>query len=176
VLSDSSNASALGGVSDYADIADWTAFDAWPRGWGRAGGAGFPDITQRGQCGAGSCRVWDWRLSSADTLFLQRSGDGRNVNEPFVPGGSCPDAVHGDRALTDMQTIANTFLVNALEVLGDALGDENGLCESGEACVYSPSFGAWQGEGDYLTQSGCLFQDGVVSGVTMYGYPADSVP
>ena len=38
----------------------------------------------------------------------------------------------------------------------------DGLCESGEACVYSPNFGYYQGEGN-LTSS-CVFTGGVNTG------------
>ena len=69
----------------------------------------------------------------------------------------------------------NTFLVNATEVFDDAIGDDDGLCESLEACIYSPNFGSYQGEGDYLSQT-CIFSNGTVSGVTMYAYPSNGSP
>jgi hypothetical protein len=66
------------------------------------------------------------------------------------------------------------FLRNAHEILGDfdesfvLIGDDDGLCESNEACVYSPYFGAYQGEGELIA---CDFQDvqSGVSNVTLYG-------
>src|SRR5262249_51927166 len=45
--------------------------------------------------------------------------------------------------------------------------NHNGLCETGEHCIYAPNFGAYQGTG---TLSTCTFQNGTVTGVTMYGY------
>jgi len=47
---------------------------------------------------------------------------------------------------------------NANEILGDDLGDDDGRCEAGEACVYMPHLGAYQGQGP-LT-SACSLQTG----------------
>jgi hypothetical protein len=67
--------------------------------------------------------------------------------------------------------------MNAVELPGYYPGNNNnGLCESGETCVYSPNFGAYQGEGDPLSQAPCVFSDGTVAGVTMYAYPTNGGP
>jgi len=58
--------------------------------------------------------------------------------------------------------------VNASELLFDGTGDDDALCESGEACVYSPNFGAYQGEGALTAP--CTFLDGTVRGVSMRAY------
>jgi hypothetical protein len=45
-----------------------------------------------------------------------------------------------------------TFLEHASELMGDGIGDEDGLCESGESCLLDLNIGAWQGdEGDGIT-------------------------
>jgi|GEM_PF-6191074 len=38
-------------------------------------------------------------------------------------------------------------LANAYEILEDGIGNDNLLCESGEACVFAPNLGSYQGEG-----------------------------
>ncbi len=67
----------------------------------------------------------------------------------------------------------DSFLVNATEIIGDGIGDDDGFCESNESCIYSPNIGAYQGHGT-VTAMGCDFVDGVtsigVTGVTMYQY------
>ena len=63
----------------------------------------------------------------------------------------------------------NTYLLNALEIYGDGIGDDDGLCETDEACIYGPNIGAYQGEGSY-TSTTCTFTDGTITGVTMYAY------
>ena len=49
----------------------------------------------------------------------------------------------GDRE--GLRVVGDRF-VFASEVLFDGLGDEDGLCESGEACTLDPNLGAHQGE------------------------------
>jgi len=57
----------------------------------------------------------------------------------------------------------------------DGSGNDNGVCESNEACLYAPNFGVYQGEGALAE---CVYQDaaGPVVGVTMYGYLTNGVP
>ena len=106
-------------------------------------------------------------------MIRNKSGDGLTANEAFIANSTCPSAVNGNYSLTDLATPPHTFLVNAVEIMGDEIGNENGLCESNESCIYSPNFGVYQGEGDYLSNGTCLFVDGTVSGVTMYAYPTN---
>ena len=98
--------------------------------------------------------------------MFSRSGDGININDRFNPGAACPVAVDGDAHLVDGQ--GNVFLVNALERVADGRGDDDGLCESAEACIYSPHFGAYQGEGTLLGP--CVFANGTVSDVEMWAH------
>jgi hypothetical protein len=108
-------------------------------------------------------------LLSSDTTIRNRSNDGVNPNSAFVSGLTCPAAVHGDKAISALS--GPTFLMNAREIVEDGVGNDNGLCESGENCIYSPNFGYYQGHGDYSLNGTCNFVDGSVSGVTMYAYP-----
>jgi hypothetical protein len=171
----------------FASVSDWLDFESSFRGWG-ASGSVFPNTDNQGQClsGGASCQVWDWRLSESDTFIRNTTEDGNTQNTNFVSGLACPGAVDGDVTIVDSQTIPNTFLQHAIEIVGDAVvgtqnmvGDDDGLCESNEACIYAPNFGAYQGEGNYETSGTCLFVDGVgadaVTGVTMYAYPTNGV-
>lgn len=169
---------AHGGVSltAYASITDWLNFDNIFRVWGRSGYV-YPSVNLTDQCNAGDCQIWDLRLKSGASDYLNKSYDGLNSNLAFVAGQTCPPAVDGDYTLTDEQAPANTFLVNATEILFDFEGDDDGLCENNESCIYSPNFGFYQGEGDYRLQGTCTFQDGSggnpVTGVKMFAYPVN---
>ena len=80
-----------------------------------------------------TCQMWDASLKQSDTIA-------RNVN-------SCP---------TSSSTITHnsiTFLRGAYEILGDFIGDEDGLCESNESCIYTPNIGAYQGHGSIIPAS-----------------------
>jgi len=89
----------------------------------------------------------------------------------FTPGQACPASIHGGAVITDSQTRSNAFIQNARELVLDDIGDDDGLCESAEACVYSPNIGAYQGEGDLA--SSCVLEDGDVSGVIMFSADID---
>lgn len=119
-------------------------------------------------------------LLVTDSVALNRTGDGSSPNAAFVPDAACPPEVHGDEIAVDLSAGPNTYLLAALEIMGDRTGDDDGLCESNEACLYAPNFGAYQGHGSteraYLDHS-CIFQDDggstAVTGVRMYAHPSN---
>jgi hypothetical protein len=95
---------------------------------------------------------------------------------PFVAGGPCPAAVAGNEVAVTIG--GEMYLLDAVEIVDPsspgyaAAGNHDGLCESGESCIYTPNFGVYQGEGTLGT---CTFEDGPVTGVTMYGYSTNGV-
>ncbi|MBW2734058.1 MAG: right-handed parallel beta-helix repeat-containing protein [Deltaproteobacteria bacterium] len=169
VVDDVINATDDAGTQSYDLDRDWTHFATIHRAWG-LDGSDFPAEDQRNTCVTeGTCRIWDWRLRSTDRVIFKRSSKAIVENVLFVPGDACPPAVNGDRVLTDGR--GDTFVFNAVERLFDGQGDDDGLCESDEACIASPNFGRYQGEGDLVGP--CVFQDGAVGGVTMYARQAN---
>ncbi|MBK6847174.1 MAG: right-handed parallel beta-helix repeat-containing protein [Proteobacteria bacterium] len=156
----------VAGAQAATPTADWVRTESPLRLWGPEGELFPAPGLARACAAAGPCRLWDLRLRPGDTVLTRRSGAGLTQNSPFASGASCPAAVHGDQALLDGQ--GRTFLRNATELLGDGVGNDNGLCESGEACSYSPHHGAWQGDG--ALREPCLFQSGLVSEVVMRAY------
>ena len=176
ISSDASNASATGGTSSYPPggaYFDWLRFDDRYRVWG----LGMP-----GQWTAGVGSILDFRLHGNGTLIYNNTGSVVAPNPAFVDGGACPDVVDGDNAVDNMNGGYDgfpdqTYLMGAVEIVsptnpGYGAGNHDGLCESGEHCLYTPNFGAYQGEGALGT---CTFHDGTVSGVTMYGDLANGV-
>lgn len=165
MIDDPFNASDNNGSALYNLITDWVNFLSPWRTWGIDAG--------RSRCQPGqTCRIYDIRLRAADTVLLNRSGTGSAPNEPFVHNGTCPSAIHGNVVTTDQASPSRTYLLNAIEVIGDGVGNENGLCESNEECVYSPNFGAYQGDGDFNARE-CNFVNGTVSNVKMYAHPGN---
>lgn len=59
-------------------------------------------------------------------------------------------------------------LKDVIEILDDAVGNDNGLCEANETCLYNPNMGAYWGHGN-LIDSGCNVS-GVIQGVTLKRY------
>jgi len=169
---DSANSTNTNGTNAFSVNLDWFNFSYPFRGWGKNGGA-YPNATDIGVCNAGTCRIWDFRLLASDSVFRNVTNDGSTQNSSFTSGTTCPQAVNGNTTAQDQQ--GNTFLINAVEITYDAIhnpnGNNNGLCESGEGCIYSPNIGAYQGEGDPFSQGTCTFQNGTISNVQMYAYP-----
>lgn len=160
------------GLSPLGSILNWIGFDNFFRFWGQDGGD-FPNDNNKGFC-AGNCRIWDYRLKAdVANLAYNSTNAVTSKNEPFIAGSNCPSAVHGNKVTTYTNSVPTvyTFLTNAAEIIGDGLGNENSLCESGESCIYNPNFGAYQGEGDFYTQGTCTFQNGTISNVKLYSYP-----
>jgi hypothetical protein len=158
------NPSDTSGQATASMITDWVHFESPLRGWG-VSGPPFPDPADAGTC-AGTCRIWDWRIRPGSAPLV-RSADGSQDTTAVTAGAACPPAADGGFAITDAS--GNTFLVNALEILGDGIGDDDGLCESNEACVYSSYFGADQGWDVSYGASTCVFHDGTVTGVELHG-------
>ncbi len=136
----------------------------------------------------------DWRLLASDKLLRDTSLSATG-NQAFVNGAACPIGLdgatvaqdtHGGEVLGDgignddgvcatgEACTGNLYVIAAIEIIDDYIGDDDGLCESNEACVYAPNYGAYQGEGDYRLNQ-CVFADGAVQGITMYGYPTNGV-
>ncbi|MFZ4404662.1 MAG: hypothetical protein ACOYOK_11220, partial [Pseudobdellovibrionaceae bacterium] len=111
--------------------------------------------------------VTDHRLSASDNILRNTIGNG-SANGAWTDGALCPAIVDGNVAITNLNATPITFLKNAMEAMDDGIGNDNGLCESSETCIYAPNFGYYQGEG---TLSGtCSFNDGTVTGVTLRRY------
>jgi hypothetical protein len=55
-----------------------------------------------------------------------------------------------------------------VEIQGDALGNENTLCETDETCLFTPNIGAHQGSGNLVSAG--TFSDGTLTGITLLKY------
>ena len=150
---DAVNASDTNGSASFGSITDWTGFENKYRGWGNDGSA-FPNSDNRGWCTTGTCRIWDWSLLQADSAL-------RGVLVSLPTGSDTFTHTWHNGSTT-------TFLRHALEILGDGIGNDDGLCESGETCVYLPNIGAYQGHGNLIDAG--AFTDGAVTGVTLKRY------
>jgi hypothetical protein len=168
-------------------ITDWTNFENLFRAFSLMGATSdFLTSDERGFCdplAAVNCDVQDTSLLNAsnttNAVLLNQSGNfstsDNQLNGDFVTDDTCPTAIHGDQTLSDDFTSTQYFLAQAIEILDDGFGDDNGLCNSNERCIYAPNIGRYQGHGNYLTTGTCNFVDGVttkgVSGVQVYAYP-----
>lgn len=115
VSSDSVNTTDSSGTATYASTLDFINFENHFRTWGKDGSA-FANSNSISTCTtSGTCRIWDWSLSRDDTTLLNRSGNGANINNGFSTGTN---------GVTS-------------EILGDGVGDDDGVCEASELCKNS---------------------------------------
>jgi hypothetical protein len=140
---------------------DWrVGFDSPFRAWGNVGNVTLPiDRFAGGICDSGTCQIWDWRLRATAPELLRRAGDGSGVLPTLNSGDACPVELNGSTAISDAMSTANWFLPLAIEEI-DGVGDDDGLCESNENCLYAPNLGAYQGDGRPAGFVPCVFTSG----------------
>lgn len=155
---------------------------------GGTGFYGWPGLTSRGAClPTESCRVFDYSLrgvapmdggtgagGGADVYLrnrLQAPADGNQVLRHTFTANTAMDCAKIVGAAFDAAnaTCSLTFLRNAIELLDDSVGNDNGLCESGETCVVTPNYGVYQGHGT-LSDAGVIGAGGTVQNVTLLRY------
>lgn len=170
---DSLNASEDSSGTAPFSLIDTIRFENLFRFWGKLQSISYA-LNQNGGCTTGNCQLYDWRpLAATSIVHATSNGIHDEVAHRFVPHAPCPAGVTGDQVLqNDLLTPPDlrsyqTFLKNAVEFLDRGNGNHDGLCESGETCLYTPHFGSYQGEGELQE---CAFQDGVITGVRMLGY------
>jgi len=121
------------------------------------------------------------------------AGESLNPVFPSTVGAPCPSFIaeeavaslpfcHGQRTISSESecvsaggtwTPEQNYLLHALEKLGDSVGDDDGLCESSEACLYSPHPG-YIIENDLGGEISCAYSSsGSVTGVSLSGYVQD---
>ena len=153
---DTTNTSDTSGSATYpADptVFDWTGFEKMYRSWGNDGLA-FPDVSNRGVWIAGDGRIWDWSLNTADVVVLGTSS---------IPTGN--DTI----THTWSDSSSTTYLRHAVEIINDDVGNDNGLCESSETCLYMPNIGSYQGHGN-LVSAGSIGTGGTLENITLLRY------
>lgn len=166
---DTANQTNTNGTNAFSASMDWFRFSNPLRGWGKGGT--YPSAGTQGSCTTGTCQIWDFMLKASDVDLKNVTGDGSTQNAAFVAGAACPSAIGGNVTSTNVNGTPRTYLTNAMEVQGRG-GNNNGLCESNETCLYLPNYGAYQGSGDFSSNA-CNFSNGTVTGVTMLAYPVN---
>lgn len=151
----------------------WFKFENYMfRSWGQAN-TSFPSSTERGYCITTNCQVWDWRIKIS-SLLHNTSIAGNTANPTFTTGGSCISGLDGNASDTIISSLG-TFLKNAVEIEGDSIGNDNGLCESNENCIYAPNVGAYQGEGTLNLSNYCTTSGASVNGAKIFAYPTTGI-
>ncbi|MBE7412868.1 MAG: right-handed parallel beta-helix repeat-containing protein [Leptospiraceae bacterium] len=158
---DSINSSADGtGQAIYNISNDWYFLNSMTKGWGIAHANPFPDTGHRGKCTAGNCQIFALSLSKINSEIrnVLTCPDGNFTQTHFwhatgqTDDASCNLVFPGAKYYGPLDC-RTTFLANAIELINDGTGNDNGLCESNENCLYSPNIGAYQGHGTIQSAS-----------------------
>ncbi|MDX1956956.1 MAG: hypothetical protein SFU98_00190, partial [Leptospiraceae bacterium] len=135
--SDSVNPSfSSSGIATIGSIgSNWTNFQNFYRTIALSMGNAFPHPSLVGRCTT-NCQLYDWSFSKSDASGL------RNILR-------CPLNL----ARPTLDLYGPVILRNAVEILGDWKGNDDGLCNSNEECIYTPNIGAYQGHGKLVPAS-----------------------
>ena len=164
-----------GGRSSAGNSVDWINLENNRRTWGQDG-TGYGDVTVQSACtGSEDCRIWDWTLLTSDTAIRDvvplPTGDDVRTHVWSVSGASsqmdCDEFTPGGLFNGTTMECETTYLISAMEIVGDEIGNENGLCESNETCIYGPNIGYYQGHGSLQMET---FTAGTLTDITLMSY------
>jgi hypothetical protein len=196
VTSDAANPAGSTGSASFASIDDWTTFAVRHRAFGHDGGD-FPSADNEGPCAAGDiCRIWDASPRAGDTwlraVLAVPTGDDYVVHRWAAADAAACSEIAGatwgpgvcshpgymtqatcEAAAGNWTTnkCSSLFLRDAVEVTDDLVGNDNGLCESGEVCLFTPNIGSYQGHGT-LANLGPIV-NGVLHDITLVRYASN---
>lgn len=193
---DAQNAGDTNGSADFSLITpatfDWLHFNNSYRTWGIESAASFPGADQRGRWNAGIGRIYDWSLSAADSgnggspallgviplptgsNFIVHKWDASAAATPPTNTTACEAIVPGSRWSFILSSCFTNYLRGAIEIAGDDIGNDNGLCESNETCLYTPNIGSYQGSGSLVSAG--VFTGGTITGVTLLKFETNGTP
>lgn len=176
LVNDNANPQGATGTASYDTVTSFLTFGNDTRRYIRAGAA-FPDYANRGPCRlTENCAILDVALLAADTLLRGRNaistGDDVVVQNWYINNQAPADQPACEARLPGSVFVAgapnrceSTFLKHAWELLDDGSGDDDGLCESGEACEIARNIGGYQGHGALVSAG--AFTDGTLKNITL---------
>lgn len=167
---------------DLSTWLTWFSFDNIWRSWGKAD---LLDSTSRKLCDSSSsvCQIWDLRAkNSPESALYNKSVKGNLANDALnLDSSACSNfnsatvnnVISNDAILVQPVGSQTSFTVlrNAVEIDNDFKGNNNGLCESNEDCIFAPHIGAYQGGGS-LSTGYCTINNSV-TGVRIFKYTTD---
>ena len=137
----------------FLSITDWFNFDKRLKGWSPYDTGGLPNVVIQGNCDSGMCGIFDYSLKQNNTInsLFNRNGE-------FVADALCPESIRGSNFLESPSNLGLSLhhLPHTVEYPLDGIGNDNGICESGEYCYYIPGAGASSGD-PFSYTSTCIY-------------------
>lgn len=164
---DTSNSSDAVTAVAFGTGMDAYRFDTFYRNWGAYFATSFaasPGANHEGNCLAGNCTLYSFDMWASQTVLRginacpetlpQLSLEHKWESAGAANDSDCQLKFPGSYfvAAGDCRSLA---LRNAVELIGDSIGNENGICEKYENCIYSPNLGAYQGHGSLISATSC---------------------
>ncbi|HMV76457.1 MAG TPA: hypothetical protein PKA14_00885 [Leptospiraceae bacterium] len=166
ILDTSNSSDALTAVA-FGTGMDAYRFDTFYRNWGAYSATNFaasPGVSHEGNCLAGNCTLYSFDMWASQSVFRGINACPESLPLPSLEhkwesagaanDSDCQLKFPGSYfvAAGDCRSLA---LRNAVELIGDSVGNENGICEKYENCIYSPNLGAYQGHGSVVSATSC---------------------
>jgi len=178
VVTDTANQSNSSGAQTFGTLTDFVNFERPHRGWGIENASAPYVGGHRTQCSGGTCRIWDFSVAQSDAVSRNANAipDGNQTLTQIWSAGNSTLCSQFKGATWNGSACVTTFLKNAYELSEDGYGNDNGLCESNEHCLYSPNIAAYQGHATKTcvrganTACSAAFSGGAITGVTLWRY------
>ncbi len=136
------------------------------QGWGEYEDAYKGACLSDSELSSGICTLMDWRLLTTSTNLL----DTNSISSIMAEHTSLKK---DEEENGKMLEVAVPYLENSVEIVSDNIGNNNGLCENNETCLYTPNLGAYQGDGVLESVDG--FTEPVDSNITLLQHTTNGV-
>jgi len=101
-----------------------------------------------------TCTILDWSINANDTTHA-------------LGLVAAPDTMLDFTFFSSTVPETLSYLNNASEIIGDAIGNENGMCEADEDCFTTPNIGSYQGHGALVTTDNTTATD---NNINLFSY------
>lgn len=121
----------------------------------------------RGCDDTNSCKSWNWKVTSGPLFNMGVFG---NTASPLL-ANYCSNAIANKYKSFN----GKLFITNAIEIIDDEFGNNDGICEVSEKCVYAPNIGSYHGSGDPTTTTSCSTSDTATTNYILadiYSFPS----
>ena len=154
---DASYIGLMSGTADFSLIKEIYNFNSKFRTWSNI-------AAPTSEAGSGSCAVdgticqlLDLRLNEGDTFALDKLTEPNAVLSYTYRGG----------------TIPFLYLNNSSEILGDNIGNDNGLCEANESCISTTNIGSYFGHGSIILNTSNT--TALANNIILYDYSLNGI-
>src|SRR5690606_17487485 len=135
--------------------------------------AGGLATVEYGASGGGVLGAPDFALSSAGSVLHNRTtaptGDDVITHRFGAETPSMSSCLERHGTHLEDRVCTTQFLRDAYEIFDDGVGNDDGLCQSNEDCIWMRNIGAYQGHGDLVLES-TIGTGGTLENIRLYRF------